>query len=38
MNLKKGSWNPDQALNLDEFKSELLDDKVSKNIVKDLRS
>jgi hypothetical protein len=34
---KKGSWNPDSAFNLDNINSDLLDDKMAKNIVGDLK-
>ena len=34
---KKGNWNADFAFNLDNLKSDLLDDKMAKNIVGDLK-
>ena len=37
MDLKKGSWNVGAAFNLEEFKSDLIDDKMAKNIAGDLR-
>ena len=35
MDFKKGQWKPD--FNVEEFKSDLLDDKMAKNIVGDLK-
>lgn len=37
MDFKKGNWNASGAFDLDNFQSDLLDDKMAKNIVGDLR-
>ncbi len=37
MDFKKGGWTPGQAFDLDKFSSELIDDKVAKNVVNDLK-
>jgi hypothetical protein len=38
MDFKKGSWNPTSAVGgSDNFNSDLLDDKMAKNIVGDLK-
>jgi len=35
MDFKKGGWNP--SFNIEDFKSDLLDDKMAKNIIGDLK-
>lgn len=37
MDFKKGGWNPTAGLNFDNISSDLLDDKMAKNILGDLR-
>lgn len=37
MDFKKGGWNPTAGLNFDNISSDLLDDKMAKNIIGDLR-
>ena len=37
MDFKKGGWNPSSAFDINSFSSDLLDDKMAKNIVGDLK-
>ena len=38
MDFKKGNWAPGQAFDIDNANSDLIDDKMQKKIVNDLKS
>ena len=37
MDFKKGDWTPGQAFDVEKYQSDLLDDKMAKNLVGDLK-